>query len=185
MTEQKRYDLVAMTLHWVIALGILVQIVMGLVMVHLAIPLATKFALYQLHKSIGITILLAALLRVMWRLTHKPPALPEEMARIEKQAATSMHVALYLFMLALPLTGWVVVSVSPYNIPTVLYGLIPWPDLPWFSTLANKQAADAVAEFVHDWLGYIIAGLVALHIAAALRHGLWLRDGVLRRMWPF
>ena len=185
MAARERYDAVAMTLHWIIALGILVQIAMGLVMVHLSIPIETKFQFYQLHKSIGITILFAAALRVLWRLTHRPPPLPETMPWLEKTAASSTHFLLYAFMLALPFTGWIVVSVSPYNIPTVLYGLIPWPDLPWFSTLADKQAADTIAEFIHDWLGYIIICLLALHVLAALRHHFFLRDNILRRMLPF
>lgn len=182
---RSRYDAVAMTLHWVIALGILFQIAMGLVMVHFSLPIGLKFQLYQLHKSIGITILFAVGLRLLWRLTHRPPALPETMPALEKTAAAGTHFLLYAFMLALPFTGWVVVSVSPYNIPTVLYGLIPWPDLPWFSTLADKQTADTIAEFIHDWLGYIIIALLALHILAALRHHFWLRDNILVRMLPF
>lgn len=182
---RSRYDAVAMTLHWVIALGILFQIAMGLVMVHLTIPIGLKFQLYQLHKSIGISLLFAVALRVLWRLTHRPPALPETMSTLEKTAATGTHFLLYAFMLALPFTGWIVVSVSPYNIPTVLYGLIPWPDLPWFSTLADKQTADTIAEFIHDWLGYIIIALLTLHILAALRHHFWLRDNILVRMLPF
>ncbi len=180
-----RYDTVAMTLHWVIAFGILLQIFMGLVMVHLAIPIGLKFQLYQLHKSIGITVLFAVALRLVWRLTHRPPALPETMPALEKTAAGATHFLLYAFMLALPFTGWIVVSVSPYNIPTVLYGIIPWPDLPWFSTLADKQTADTIAQFIHDWLGYIIIGILLLHILAALRHHFLLRDNILRRMLPF
>ena len=180
-----RYDAVAMTLHWVIAIGILLQIAMGLVMVHFPLPIGLKFELYQLHKSVGITVLFAVALRVLWRLTHRPPALPESMPALEKTAAAGTHFLLYAFMLALPFTGWIVVSVSPYNIPTVLYGLIPWPDLPWFSTLADKQSADTIAEFIHDWLGYIVIGILALHILAALRHHFILRDNILVRMLPF
>lgn len=185
MAGRTRYDAVAMTLHWLIAFGILLQIALGLVMVHAALPLASTFALYQLHKSIGILLLFAIALRVLWRLAHKPPALPGTMPRLEKTAASATHFLLYAVMLALPFTGWVVVSVSPLRIPTVLFGLIPWPNLPWFSRLADNQTASTAAQFVHDWLGYIIAGLVLLHIAAALRHQFWLRDNSLRRMLPF
>lgn len=185
MVPRTRYDAVAMTLHWVIALGILGQIALGLVMVHLPLSLGTQFQLYQLHKSIGITILLAVALRVPWRLTHRPPALPATMPPLEKTAANAMHLLLYAFMLALPLTGWIVVSVSPLHIPTVLYGIIPWPDLPWFSNLANKQAVDDIFDFIHTWLGYIIIGLLALHVLAALRHHFLLHDNILRRMLPF
>ena len=182
---QDRYDSVAITLHWVIALGILVQIVLGLGMMHLAIPIMLKFRLYQLHKSIGITVLLAVALRILWRLTHRPPPLPGAMPALERRAAGATHAALYFFMLALPLTGWALVSVSPYNIPTVLYGLIPWPDLPVFSTLTDKHRADAIMSFIHSRLAFVLMGVLALHAAAALRHHFLLRDGILRRMLPF
>ncbi len=183
--SKDRYDSVAITLHWVIALGIIVQIVMGLAMTHLTIPILLKFQLYQLHKSIGITVLFAVVLRVLWRLTHRPPALPGAMPAMERRAASGAHAALYFFMLALPFTGWALVSVSPYNIPTVLYGLVPWPDLPVFSSIANKQHADDVLSFIHSRLSFILIGLLALHAVAALRHHFWLRDGILRRMLPF
>ena len=185
MPARLRYGTVAMTLHWVIALGILVQIVMGLGMAHLAIPIGLKFKLYQLHKSIGITVLFAVVLRVLWRLTHTYPALPEAMPALERRAATGAHLALYGFMLGLPLTGWALVSVSPYNIPTVLFGLIPWPDLPVLSTMPDKNTADAVAGFIHSRLAWVLAALVGLHVLAALRHQFVLRDGILRRMLPF
>jgi cytochrome b561 len=183
--RQERYNTVAIILHWVIALGILVQIVMGLAMTHLAIPIGLKFTLYQLHKSIGITVLLAILLRAVWRFTYTPPALPETMPALERRAAWATHFVLYVFMLALPFTGWALVSASPYNIPTVLYGVVPLPDLPVFSTLANKQAASNIMTFIHSRLAFILIALLALHIAAALRHHFLLRDGVLHRMIPF
>lgn len=184
MAARVKYDAVAMTLHWVIALGILVQIVMGLSMVHLPISDELKFQIYQLHKSIGITILLAAILRVLWRFTHKPPALPP-MPRLEQAAATGTHWLLYTLMFLLPVTGWVDVTISPYHIPTVLFGLVPWPDFPGLAAYAGNQTADAIADFVHSKLGYVIMALLALHIAAALRHHFMLRDHVLRRMLPF
>ena len=185
MGTRPRYDAVAITLHWVIALGILVQIVMGLAMVHLKISLGLQFQLYQLHKSIGITVLMAALLRVLWRWTHTPPALPEEMPALEKRAASAVHVILYSFLLAMPLTGWALATVSPFHIPTVLYGLIPWPDMPLLAKISNQALADSVLNFLHDKLGYILIGLVGLHALAALRHHFILRDNILRRMLPF
>jgi len=185
MVARTRYDAVAIALHWAIAFGIILQIVMGLGMTHLPVTIGTKFWLYQLHKSIGITILFAVFLRLLWRLTHTPPALPATMPALERRAASATHLALYGFMLALPFSGWALVSVSPYNIPTVLYGLIPWPDLPVLSTLPDKHAADAVASFIHSRLAFILIGLLTLHVAAALRHHFILRDGILRRMLPF
>lgn len=173
-----------MTLHWVIALGILVQIAMGWSMTTLTLPLSLKFQLYQLHKSIGLTVLAAVLLRVLWRLWHKPPALPAAMRALERFAAHGMHYVLYGLMFFLPLTGWLVASVSPLHIPIVLYGRVPWPMLPvpagWVS-----QAADDFTGHVHEYAAYILLALVAVHAAAALRHHFFVRDDVLSRMLPF
>ncbi len=179
---QERYSAVAIILHWVIALGILVQILMGLAMMHLKMPIMLKFQLFQLHKSIGITVLLAVLLRIFWRLTHRPPALHMALPKLERLAADGTHFTLYLFMLGLPLTGWALVSVSPFNIPTVLYGFLPWPNMPIVSALPGKQNADAVMTFVHSRLGFVLIGLIVLHVAAALRHRFLLRDKIFQRM---
>jgi cytochrome b561 len=125
----ERYTAVAMVLHWLIAIGILALIGVGLAMTHLTLAPMLQFQLYQLHKSIGITVLLGVLLRILWRVFHPPPALPD-MPRLEKAAAEGAHTLLYVLMIVLPLTGWALVSVSPFNLPTVLYGLVPWPHLP-------------------------------------------------------
>jgi len=178
-----RYHLVAIILHWVIALGILALIVLGLAMTHLALAPLAKFQLYQLHKSIGITVLLAVLLRVLWRLTHRPPPLPA-MPPLEKAAARSTHGLLYTLMLVIPLSGWALVSVSPFNLPTVLYGLVLWPHLPLLPDLADKPAVEAVVKFIHSRLAWVLTAVILLHAAAALRHHFILRDGILSRMLP-
>jgi len=178
-----RYHLVAIVLHWVIALGILALIVLGLAMTHLGLAPMAKFQMYQLHKSIGITVLLAVLLRILWRLTHRPPPLPA-MLPLEKAAAEGTHGLLYVLMLVIPLSGWTLVSVSPFNLPTVLYGAVPWPHLPVFPDLADKPAVEAVVKFIHGKLAWLLTAVIALHAAAALRHHFMLRDGILDRMLP-
>jgi len=179
-----RYHAVSIALHWLIALGILALIAIGLAMTHLALAPLLKFQLYQLHKSIGVTVLLAVLLRILWRLGHRPPPLPE-LKRLEKAAADGMHGLLYVLMVALPLTGWALVSASPFNLPTVLYGLVPWPHLPILATLEDKAPVEAVLKFTHGKLGWLLLVLIVVHVGAALRHHFVLRDGVLRRMLPF
>jgi cytochrome b561 len=179
-----RYNTVSIALHWLIALGILALVAIGLSMTHLNPAPMLKFQLYQLHKSIGITVLLAVLLRVIWRLTHKPPPLPE-MPPIEKAAAKATHGLLYLLMLGIPLTGWALVSVSVLNLPTVLYGVMPWPHLPILSEITNKAPVEAVMKFIHGKLAWVLIALIVLHAGAALRHHFILRDGILRRMLPF
>lgn len=143
-----RYTTIAIVLHWGIALGILAMLAMGLAMTHAPIAPLWKFKLYQWHKSVGITILLLALLRLLWRLWHKPPALPA-MPRWEKGAAEGTHVVLYGLMIGMPLVGWAVVSASPLNIPTVLYGVIPWPHIPVFADLGIKKQAEPVLVWLH------------------------------------
>jgi cytochrome b561 len=88
-------------------------------------------------------------------------------------------------MLGLPLTGWAAVSASPYNIPTVLFGIVPWPHLPWFSTLSDKKAANEILESIHSWGAWILIALLGLHIGAALRHHFIQRDTILLRMLPY
>ena len=179
-----RYTLVAIALHWAMAIGIAILAVLGLVMAHVKLDPMRLFQLYQLHKSVGITVLLAAVLRLAWRLIHHPPALPASMPRLERKAASAAHVLLYGFLFGLPLTGWALVSVSVLAIPTVLYGVIPWPHLPILSTLPNKAPVEAVFKLVHAYGAYALIALVAGHAAAALRHHFIIHDDVLLRMLP-
>lgn len=182
-TDTRRYTTVAIILHWLIALGILANLVIGFVMANVTMATMTKFRWFQYHKSVGITVLLVALLRVLWRLGHRPPALVP-MPKLERQAAEGAHVALYLFMLGIPLTGWVTVSVAKLDIPTVLWGVIPWPNVPFLSTLPDKKPVHEVVETLHGWGAYVLFGLIAIHAAAALRHHYMKRDATLWRMLP-
>jgi cytochrome b561 len=182
--SSRRYTLVAITLHWVMALGIAVLAVMGLAMTHLKLEPMQMFQLYQLHKSVGITVLLAAFLRLVWRLSHRPPELPEAMPVAEKMAAAGGRLLLYVFLFALPLTGWALVSASVLNIPTVLYGVLTWPDLPGLPSLDDKAPVEALLKIVHAYGAYALIILVALHSAAALRHHFIIGDDVLSRMLP-
>jgi cytochrome b561 len=182
--HRDRYTAVAITLHWVMALGILALATLGLVMVHVHLSLGERFRLYQLHKSIGITLLLAACLRLAWRIFYKPPALPAQMPRLQRLAAHAGHLVLYVFLFFLPLSGWALVSASVLRLPTHLYGIIPWPHLPVFATLANKPPVEHALKWVHRCAAWTLLALVAGHAAAALRHHFIERDGLLLRMLP-
>ena len=182
--SSSRYTTIAIILHWVMALGIAALAVIGLVMVHVKLNPMRLFQLYQLHNSIGVTVLLTAVLRLAWRLTHRPPPLPNAMPPIERAAATGSHLLLYAFLFALPFTGWALVSSSVLSIPTVLYGIIPWPDLPVLSTLDNKAPVEAILKIVHAYGAYALIALVGVHAAAALRHHFIIKDDVLLRMLP-
>lgn len=183
--RSKSYDAFAIFLHWVMALGIITLIVIGLIMTHVKLKPFDLFRLYQLHKSIGITILLAAFLRLAWRLMHKPPALPVAMPPLERKAAETSHLLLYFYLFVLPLTGWAVVSAAVLNIPTRLYGIIPWPHLPILPNLKHKAPVEHVLALIHTYLAWTLIAVLVLHAAAALRHHFILHDDILTRMLPW
>ncbi len=185
-TRDSRYTKVAITLHWVIALSIICLIVAGLVMSEDdLLPKALRFQTFQLHKSLGLTVLVLSSVRLFWRLTHTPPPLPPGMKAWEKFAASATHWAFYGLMFALPFSGWALVSTSPWGLPTIWFGLFEWPHLPILSTLENKTEINDLAGETHEVLAWIAIALICLHIGAALKHHVINRDDVLTRMLPF
>jgi cytochrome b561 len=179
-----RYTLVAIILHWVMALGIILLAGIGIAMTRMQLDPMRLFQLYQLHKSIGITILLAAIFRLAWRVVNKPPALPRSMTRFAQKAAEGSHLLLYGFLILLPLSGWALVSASVLDIPTVLYGVLPWPHLPVLSTLANKKPVEDALKVVHGLGAFALIALIVGHAGAALHHHFIKKDDVLRRILP-
>ncbi len=180
-----RYSTVAIILHWTIA---------GLILFNLYLALQfdgmrglEKFNAFQLHKSVGLTVLLLSLARLAWRLTHRPPLLPAPMPRWERIGALTAHWVFYGLMIGIPLTGWVLVSASPTNLPTLIFKTVPWPHLGFIHDLAMpvRRALEDQVEQVHMLLGYSMACLIVLHVAAALKHHFWNRDEVLGHMLPF
>lgn len=169
---QARYSTGAIVLHWLIALALAFQLALGFAMPHDE----RGFAMFQLHKSVGITILLLTLARLAWRLTHRPP--PAVEGGFQGFLAKAVHVLLYAFMIGAPLTGWALASTDPTGIPTLLYGAVPWPHLPL------PGALNEAFEGAHELLAWIGLALIALHIAGALRHQFLLKDGLLRRIGP-
>lgn len=178
-----RYSSVAILLHWTIAALILTNLGLGWWMQTLE-GLA-QFEKYQLHKSIGILVLLLSVLRLVWRLTHRAPPYPDSMRSWEKLAASSVHWLLYAIMIGMPLTGWLLVSTSAFNLPTLLFHTVPWPHLPvhdW--PVEARMQINHLSEGAHKALAFGTAALVALHVGAALKHQLVARDKVLSRMLP-
>lgn len=178
-----RYSAVAMALHWAIALLIVLEIGLGLRME--GPPGAITFAVYQLHKSVGITILVLTLVRIGWRWTHRPPP-PGDGPSWEKRLAHAVHLGFYGLLLAIPLSGWLIVSASRTGIDTVLFGLVPFPHIPGIPGLepAPRAAVEEAAETAHRLLGYALYGLLALHVLGALKHHLVDRDHGLARILP-
>jgi cytochrome b561/polyisoprenoid-binding protein YceI len=180
-----RYTTVAMILHWLIAAAIIFQIILGWRMGDEPKGPAT-YAIFQLHKSIGITILLLSLARLAWRLFHRPPPHPAAQPRWETIASKIVHVAFYVIMIGLPITGWIIVSASKLTIPTVLYGAIPWPHLPFLPELAAgpKHLWHEIGENGHGLLVKTTYLLLALHLGAVAKHQILDRDEVLGHMAP-
>ncbi len=182
MSPASTYDRVAKSLHWLIALAIIFMLVLGWMLEDLQGQ--DKFRAFQLHKSVGITILLLSLIRLGWRLTHRFPVLPETMSKTEKLAAHLGHWGLYALMIVMPLTGWVIVSTSKLAIPTLLFGIVPWPHLPMLPDLENKRAIHEIGKNMHGILATAMAGLAGVHALAALKHHFISRDDILLRMTP-
>jgi cytochrome b561 len=180
-----RYSTVAISLHWTIAAAIAGQLATGLWMVR-AIRLpgsqALAFQTYQWHKSLGLTILILSVLRIGWRLANPPPPWPATMTGLERRAAKTLHGLFYLLTLTTPLAGWVIVSASPLGLPTLVFGLFEWPHIPWLAGLGG--GVEGAFKTAHRAMGYAFVGLLALHVAAALKHHLIDRDDVLARMLP-
>jgi cytochrome b561 len=173
-TDTARYSSVAIAFHWTIAALVIANLVIGIG--HDGIPALRK--LMGAHKAIGITVLALTAARVAWRLAHRPPPLPAGTPAWERGAAHASHWTLYLLMIAMPLTGWAMVSGPEATRPLSWFGLFNVPLLP-----IGSGAADA-GHSAHGVLGWVMLALVVLHIAAALRHHLVLRDHVLARMAP-
>jgi len=163
------------TFHWLVAVLIVAQGVIGLTMVQMGLTPA-KVRVFALHKSIGMTILALVLLRIAWRLTEKRPADPPAMPRWQRRAAHALHLALYALILALPLSGWWFNSTA--NAPLVWFG---WFDLPSL-TGGYDPIWKPRALLLHQTLFWILVALLAGHIGAAFWHHFRERDDVLRRM---
>jgi cytochrome b561/polyisoprenoid-binding protein YceI len=177
-----RYSTVAILLHWAIAILLLFEVGLGLRMG--AVSGSAKFVVFQLHKSVGITILLLVALRLVWRFYRTPP--PIVAKPWERVLAHGVHLLFYGLLLAMPISGWAIVSTSRIVVPTLLYGGVPWPDLPGFATLAGtaRTTANAAAALVHVNLVLVIYALFVLHVGGALKHQLLDREGGIARMAP-
>jgi len=176
-----------MTFHWLIAAAILVNICLGYLMDDAGhVGQMERFALFQIHKSVGLTILVLSFLRLLWRLIHKTPPLSAHLLWWEKLSAHAVHWAFYVLMIGVPLLGWAAVSVAPIGIPTLWFTLFRVPHLPYLGTLSRAEKIP-YAEFfneTHTFLAYSILILLALHVAGALKHQFWDRDNELARMIP-
>lgn len=176
-----RYSPLAIVLHWLLALAIVVAFVVGVYMVDLPFS-PQRLKLYNWHKWLGITILALSALRLLWRLLHPPPALPDAMQQRmpawQRVAHHGVHHALYVLFFAVPLLGWAYSSAA--GVPIVWLGVLPLPD--WVP--ADPDLAEAIKPW-HGRAAMALAVLTGVHVAAAIKHQWIERDQLLVRMgWP-
>ena len=182
--EFARFNYVAIFFHWTIAALIFTNILIAWQFPMVRGPL--RYFAFQTHKSIGITVLLLSVLRLLWRAVNTLPPFPKTMRAWEKEASKIVERGFYFIMLALPLTGWALVSASSLQVPTMLFGIVHWPDVPLIGALPFEQKLGvySVAVEAHHLLAKLTYALIALHVLAALRHQFIKRDTVLARMIP-
>jgi cytochrome b561 len=167
----------AIRLHWLLAALIFVIFPLGIVVHGMAFsPL--KLQLLSYHKWLGVTIFVLALVRLAWRATHTPPPLPDSLPRWQHRVSHLVHGLLYVLMLTIPVSGWLMSSAKGFQ--TVLFGVLPLPDL----IDKNKTLAETLFA-LHQALNFSLLGLLAAHIGAALKHHLIDHDDILTRMLPF
>lgn len=183
-TERTRYDSVAMALHWVIAVLMIYMVFFGEDLMRNGERLANSdpaAAIFQpsIHVTIGVSILVLTLIRVVWRLTHRPPDYPPTMKRYEVVGSKALHGIFYLLLIGLPLTGWIalggLVNQHPVMAGIDVFGAFPMPQPPFTSRIFRE---------LHALGSNLAMALIGLHVLAALKHQFLDGDGVFRRMLP-
>jgi len=170
-----KYTPLAIGFHWLIAVGVALTVALALYLEGLDRG-ETKNLILSVHKSVGLAILMLTWLRLIWRLTHRPPALPANMSPLQRLAAHATHVCLYAITIAMPVTGYV--SVAARGRETTFFNLFVVP-----SWVPLDRALSNLTETTHRYGQYAVYALVALHVGAALYHQFVKRDGLIRRMF--
>jgi cytochrome b561 len=176
-TIPTRYTAVAQIVHWVVAALIVTQFTLAQMAKELPLG-GRKLELLARHKSVGMTVLMLAVLRLAWRLFNKAPPLPSGMSKLERLGALISHWGLYTLIFLMPITGWLMSSAKNYSVSW--FHLFTWPNL----IAPNEQAFD-ILKNVHDGLAKILFAVAIVHVLAALKHHFWNKDDVLKRMLPF
>jgi len=172
--ETAVYSIPARILHWLIAAIVIAMIPLGFIMTNAA-PGPAQDAMFNLHVSLGATLILLIVLRIIWRLTHTPPPLPAGMPAIQRWAASTVHFLLYVTLIVQPLLGWI--GNSAYPAPVTVFGIVTLPPI-W----SEDRALSDQIFLVHRNIGILIAALICVHVAGALFHQFIQRDNLIRRM---
>jgi cytochrome b561 len=176
LTVTNHYTSTAKALHWLMAILLFGLLALGFYMHDL--PLSPeKLQLYSWHKWAGVSAFLLVLVRLAWRVTHIPPALPASMPKLMQLAAHAGHLGLYGLMLAIPISGWLMSSAKGFQ--TVWFGVLPIPDL-----LEKNKELGNLLQTIHMSLNLLFVVTLAGHIGAALKHHFIDKDDILTRMLP-
>ncbi len=197
LTTNTRYTAVAITLHWVLAILVLSMIPVGWWMGDAILVKETRaqaLQIFPLHKATGMTILALTVARLLWRLSHKAPPLPQMMPAWEKAVARATHWLFYALLFAMPISGWIYSSAGYseafhtfINVPVRWFGLFNIPEFPGVSSQPDdaRKAIGLTAVNIHSKLAWVMLALAGLHVAAAFKHHFVNKDDVLTRMLPF
>lgn len=176
----QRYNTVSIILHWVIGLAFIGMVISGYVMTRDFIDSSIRYPIYPWHKSTGLLLIFAVFARVIWRFAHKPPALPDVFKSWELKAVKAGHLALYMWMCVLPLSGWMLITTSTSGRKTEFFGLFEWPKIPF---VPQSDVLNDIVGEVHEILGFSLAALILVHVAATLKHVIFDKQNILARMW--
>lgn len=178
MTQHSQgYARSARIYHWIIALLVLGMIPAGLIMIQKGLPRPLQDTLFIFHKNTGVVILLLMVLRLIVRLRHPAPPLPADIPGWQRQAAGLTHIALYVLLFVMPISGYLRVKWGGFPIEGLdAMGIPP--------LVAKNEALAEIAMQVHQTCAMLLIALLAMHIGAALQHALIRRDGVWSRIWP-
>lgn len=171
-----RYDGVAITMHWLLALVMFALIGLGWYMVDIPRGTPERAYFYNLHKSIGLTVFAVVLLRLWWRQRHDPPVLPATLPDWQLVASTWSHRLLYVCMFVLPISGYIGSNFTKFGVKYFGIDIPPWGP--------EDKELYAIFKNTHVYTSYLFVTLIALHAGAALKHLIFDKDGVFQRMWP-
>lgn len=184
--ETARYTRTAIALHWLIAVAIITNVSLAWIWPHLSDDNVRPAI--DTHKSIGVTVLGLAIMRLLWRYGHPSPPLPSGYKRWEVKASKVTHALLYVLIFAMPLTGWIMDSAwkDAATHPMAWFGLFQWPRIGFIMQLDPdvREPIHIIFGAAHEWLSYLLYGLFTLHVAGALKHQLLDGEPELQRMLP-
>lgn len=172
---ERDYSLVAKLFHWLVAACVIFIIPVGILMVNVDLPDATRNNLYSLHKAFGVLILALMAMRIGYRLTAGAPPASGVLTPTQYVVSRIVHFTLYVLLIAMPILGWAGTSAFPAPVP--FFGLFEMPAL-----LDKDRELSKLLLSIHGYMGFFLTGVVILHIAAGIYHGFVRRDGVLSRM---